>query len=348
MQNYQQIQPFNEFKILSAYEKIKQILQGKLPYPTTAEFYISNRCNHNCLGCHSKDFLRLKSPFMEIGLFKNCVEQLSKVGLEGIDFSGGGEPLLHPDFNEMIEFTNKKGIKSGLITNGIFLKGKSNKRFIENLSFARIAFDASTGKTYKMIHGYDDYSVLIKNIKDLIKQKYRYNSSITIGLKFLISRINYGQILPAAQFARNLGADYIQFKPIMNTKRFDIQNPLIINKIEESFELARRLSTKEFSVVTSLEKTKTKTKCVLSPLHPAIDTLGNVYVCNFFHYRKKTHSIGDLNKNSFNEIWLSKRHKNAIKNIRNRECNLCDCNFKKYMGIINEAIVKNRAHLEFI
>jgi len=348
MESYKYTHPFNEFKILSAYGRIKQILQGELPFPQTLELYISNRCNHKCKGCHSKEFFGLKSPFMEIQLFKEIIGQLSSLGLEGIDFSGGGEPLLHPDFNAMIEFVVKKGVKAGLVTNGIFINRKSDKMLIENLSFIRLALDAANKKTYKRIHGYDDFPLLIENIRHLIKQKRKFNSCITIGLKFLISKMNYSEIFPAAQFAKSLGVDYVQFKLLKGSAKYNLSDS-IQKEIDASLQKTSLLSTKEFFVVGSIKQAgRMRASCKLSLLHPAIDVSGNLYICNYFHHRKRAHRIGNLNRNSFEEIWLSKSHKEAIKNIKKVECNLFDCGFQKYAKIVNEAMGKNKMHLEFI
>jgi MoaA/NifB/PqqE/SkfB family radical SAM enzyme len=83
---------------------------------------------------------------------KECISQFHQIGLSGVEFTGGGEPTLHPQFNEIVEFCYDIGLKVGLCTNGakldkvkklgIFLLGETwHVRFLRRLRVSSSAVE---------------------------------------------------------------------------------------------------------------------------------------------------------------------------------------------------------------
>lgn len=340
-----EISPFEGIKILSCYKEIKQLLQGEIPTPRTVDLFISNRCNHQCIDCHSKVLHNSKS-FLELKKFKEIIDELNELELGGIEISGGGEPLLYPYITEVINYINSKGINIGLITNGIMITKELVKILVKNLRFIRIGFDAENRWTYQKIHGQDDYLRLLDNIRLLIEERAKEKSKVTIGLKYLISKINYKEIVMATKKAKLLNADYIQFKRLCNSNYEIPDNEL--KTVGDLINKAKLMSTAEFRVFGSINRNSIQSKCYLTPLHPCINTSGDVYLCYFFQHRMDTHKIGNLYQNSFREIWASPAHHKAIENIKIEECNLYDCPFHSFIKIVNEAIINDKMHLNFI
>lgn len=341
-----EISPFDEVKILSRYEKIKEIISGSIPLPQTLDLFVSNRCNHSCLGCHSKNLFNLSPPFLKFKEFREKIDELQTVGIEAIEISGGGEPLLNPDIIQFVKYIIKKGMKVGLITNGTIFFKETAQELISNLVYIRVAFDAASPEIYKKIHLVDDYRNLLKNINNLVKTKAGCKSRVLIGLKYLISKINAHQIIEGAKQARELGVDYLQFKPLRNSRYALLDSDL--KKTDELIDRAKVLSTQRFRVNSSLIRMSIKHKCYLTPLHPCIDANGNVYLCYLYQHRGRSHIIGNLYKNSFKKIWFSRAHKKAMGNILPEECNIYDCPFQKYSRLVDEAILKDKMHIDFV
>ncbi|MBU1627758.1 radical SAM protein, partial [bacterium] len=177
------IDPVHSYKILSCFDKVLEIQNGKMPIPRTLEFFISNKCNHSCIGCHSKSLHKDKVEFLDIKKAKEVLDEAKEFGVKGIEISGGGEPLLHPDIIEFVEYTNEKGLKSGLLTNGTVFNKDNIESLVKNLLFIRIAFEAPDKQSYKKIHGVDDFDKLIENIGNLIEVRRKTKSKVTIGTK---------------------------------------------------------------------------------------------------------------------------------------------------------------------
>ena len=161
--------PIGAMKILSCYHEVKQILAGKMPVPRTMEFFLSNVCNHACAGCHSRYLHKSGDQFLDFDTLKDVVTDFAERGVEGVELSGGGEPLMYPQIIQAIAFMRGKGLKVGMFSNGTLLTEELAEFMVQNLLFLRNAFDAGTPGTYKKIHGRADYEKLIHNLRAVVR-----------------------------------------------------------------------------------------------------------------------------------------------------------------------------------
>jgi len=349
--------PIGAMKILSCYREVQQILAGGMPVPRTMEFFLSNVCNHACTGCHSRYMHKNEVQFLDFAKLKEVVNDVAELGVEGIEISGGGEPLMYPQIIPAIAFMRSKGLKVGMFSNGSLLTGELSDFLVQNLLFIRVALDAGNAETYKKIHGRDDFGKLSDNLKSLVKRKTELASArgetagnggglATIGAKYLVSTKNWKELPAAVELAREIGLDYLQFKPLRGSK-FTLeaetldQARAVVRQIEETGD-------EKFQVFGSLGKTRPAGRCFLNPIHPVIDAAGDLYLCAFFHHRKESHRIGNINNQSFPEIWYSERHLEAFRSTSPRECAVYDCPFHEAAALAKEWIVNNKKHLEFI
>jgi MoaA/NifB/PqqE/SkfB family radical SAM enzyme len=93
-------------------------------HPVMAHLIPIRRCNLACAYCNEYDDHSLGVPLAKL---ESRVDHLAKLGISVITISGG-EPLLHPELDELIRHIRKKGIIAGLITNGFLLNPKRIKR----------------------------------------------------------------------------------------------------------------------------------------------------------------------------------------------------------------------------
>ncbi len=336
--------PFTQNKLLSCYNEIKQIKQGKIPVPRTVEFFISNKCQHACQDCHSTSLHNIQPHFIDTKKTKEILSELKELGVEGLEISGGGEPLLHPDFIEIIKDAKIKGFKLGLFTNGIHLDNQLSELILQNFLFVRIALDSATSTTYLKVHNADDFKKLVKKIKQLISLKKQMGSQTTIGLKFLISKLNAHEVDLTIQLAEKIGSDYLQFKSLRNSiQELEAdQAKLIQTKIDDAKK------TSSINLFGSLIKSNIDEPCSLNPLHPLINATGDIFLCAFFQHRKDSHAIGNIHNESFKKIWFGNKHKEAIRNLKIEECNIYDCPFHRLQNYYKQHIEPNKSHFEFI
>src|SRR5216683_5660805 len=97
-------------------------------HPILVHIIPMRQCNLACTYCNEFDDFSKPVPLEEM---KKRLDILADMGTSIITISGG-EPLMHPDLDEVIRHIRNRGMIAGLITNGFFL----NKERIERLNDA--------------------------------------------------------------------------------------------------------------------------------------------------------------------------------------------------------------------
>lgn len=115
---------------------LKALLSTK--HPLLAHIIPMRRCNLSCTYCNEYDDFSKPVPLEEM-----CrrIDRLGALGTSVITISGG-EPLLHPDLDEIIRRIRWNGIIAGMITNGYLLTADRIQRFNRaGLEFLQISVD---------------------------------------------------------------------------------------------------------------------------------------------------------------------------------------------------------------
>src|SRR5437016_12452051 len=95
-------------------------------------------CNIDCGYCNEYDKV---SPPVPTGVMMRRIDKLAELGTSVVAFSGG-EPMLHPDLDDLIRRIRRHGMMAGLITNGYFLVPKRIEALnAAGLDFLQISID---------------------------------------------------------------------------------------------------------------------------------------------------------------------------------------------------------------
>ena len=114
----------------------KALLSTK--HPLLAHIIPMRRCNLSCTYCNEFDDFSKPVPLEEM---QTRIDRLGSFGTSVITISGG-EPLLHPDLDEIIRRIRHNGIIAGIITNGYLLTADRIQRFNRaGLEFLQISID---------------------------------------------------------------------------------------------------------------------------------------------------------------------------------------------------------------
>jgi MoaA/NifB/PqqE/SkfB family radical SAM enzyme len=93
-------------------------------HPVLAHIIPTRRCNLSCTYCNEYDDSSKPVPVQE--MFRR-IDKLAALGTSIISMSGG-EPLLHPELDDLIARVRSHGCLSGMITNGYLLMPDRIKR----------------------------------------------------------------------------------------------------------------------------------------------------------------------------------------------------------------------------
>ncbi|MFN8005534.1 MAG: radical SAM protein [Terriglobia bacterium] len=99
--------------------ELRMIAKGLLStrHVVLAHIIPTRRCNLACTYCNEFDDFSKPVPTAEM---LRRIDDLARLGTSIITISGG-EPLLHPDLDEIIRHMRRRGIIAGMITNGYLL-----------------------------------------------------------------------------------------------------------------------------------------------------------------------------------------------------------------------------------
>jgi MoaA/NifB/PqqE/SkfB family radical SAM enzyme len=117
-------------KVRSAREFVRGLIHQA--HPLLVQIIPIRRCNIDCGYCNEYDKVSAPVP---AGLMMQRIDTLAALGTSVVAFSGG-EPMLHPDLDDLIRHIRRRGMMAGLITNGYYLV----PRRIEELNRAGLDF----------------------------------------------------------------------------------------------------------------------------------------------------------------------------------------------------------------
>lgn len=107
-------------------------------HPILAQIIPMRRCNLACGYCNEYD--KVSDP-VPIEVMKQRIDKLASLGTSIVTLSGG-EPMLHPQVYDIISQVRKRGMLSGMISNGYYLnKDRIKKLNDAGLEYLQISID---------------------------------------------------------------------------------------------------------------------------------------------------------------------------------------------------------------
>lgn len=116
-------------KLIAARRRVRElamIAKGivSTDHPVMAHIVPIRRCNLSCSYCNEYDDV---SKPIALDVMKQRIDELARLGTTIVTISGG-EPILHPELDEIIHHIRSKGIIVGMITNGYLLTAERIQR----------------------------------------------------------------------------------------------------------------------------------------------------------------------------------------------------------------------------
>ena len=315
--------------------------KGKLPPPIELSLDPAHLCNFVCGHCNAQRYLvtNLKEvpadkKIMTKEHLHNLIDFVSDWGVKGICVGGGGEPLMNKNAWDLPSYIHKKGMESGIPTNGSLI----NEQIANEMMYARwvgVSLDAGTREVYKKVHGVDCFDKVIKNLELLVKTKEKTGSKVDLACKYLIRPDNWEDIETACKLSKKIGVQDFHVRPA-DLERKDVKSAIEINynidAINDIFESCHHIEDENFKVYTIVHKYNPKFRvehtfnnCVSSSLMLQACSDGNAYVCadHRLENRFKLGSHYPDPKNILN-FWGSDEHRKLLKSIKvDSECGRC-------------------------
>jgi pyruvate-formate lyase-activating enzyme len=138
---------------------------------------------------------------MPFEMFKTMCDEWKEIGVKGIVITGGGEPTLHPYFNDIVRYTISQGIKVGVITNGTRLKES-----LLECEWVRVSLNAPDSDGHERHTRSKHWKNVINNVGQFKKGRCK------VGLKFLLGEHNKFTEEAVKALCDSLGVGYYDIK----------------------------------------------------------------------------------------------------------------------------------------
>lgn len=107
------------------------------PIPHSLQVALTERCNLNCRFCSVKN--RTRKYEWTLTELITATEKFIGLGTKSVEITGGGEPLCYKGISQYIQYLHERGMKVGLITNGLNINYILNMNIRSYLSWIRIS-----------------------------------------------------------------------------------------------------------------------------------------------------------------------------------------------------------------
>jgi MoaA/NifB/PqqE/SkfB family radical SAM enzyme len=167
--------------------------------PLRVDMSLTFRCQNNCVHCyaggpHETDELTTVQ-------WKHVIDHLYRIGVFILTFTGG-EPTLKEELPELLRYGQKKGLVTGLITNGRRLTDEFFVKSLEEagLDFVQITLESHNPEVHDLITGISgSWKETVAGIRNLIPTQIYTTTNTTLSM------YNAGDFLDTIDFIKELG-----------------------------------------------------------------------------------------------------------------------------------------------
>jgi len=285
--------------------------------PIRVDMSLTFRCQNSCIHCyaggpHETDELSTEQ-------WKQVIDHLYRIGVFILTFTGG-EPTLKEDLLELLSYGQKKGLVTGLITNGRRLTDEKYVRSLgeSGLDFVQVTLESHKPEIHDLMTGImGSWTETVAGIKNLIPTKIYTTTNTTL------SKYNAGDFLDTVDFIKELGVAAFgcnsliysgKAKDVIEDFVFPLEDlKILLPKVQDK---ATKLGLKflwytptQYCKFNPIELGLGIKSCSAAMINMCIGPNGDVYPCQSYF-----ESLGNILKNDWKSIW---NHPLAVK-IRNR------------------------------
>ncbi|MDF2614373.1 MAG: hypothetical protein K0S71_2159 [Clostridia bacterium] len=314
----------------------------------------TNTCNLKCKHCYADSRHCSFPEELNTREAKVLIDDLSSFKVPVLLISGG-EPLLRKDLFELLEYTQKNGIRSTISTNGTLIDKEAARDLKQyGVSYVGISLDGLGAKNdvFRGVTGsFNKAAAGIRHCLD-IGQK--------VGLRFTINRNNYDQLEDIFYFIKEEHIPRVCFYHLAYSGRGNsmIEEDISYEEKRAAVDLIMKKAVefgKSVEILTvdnhadaaylylQVKKNDPKrAEAILKLLHmnggnrsgmafANIDFKGNVHPDQF----TQNHTFGNIRERKFSEIWRNPDNSLAI-DLRSRKTLLKGrCSQCKWLNICN-------------
>jgi MoaA/NifB/PqqE/SkfB family radical SAM enzyme len=187
------------------------------PFPSQILADITEVCNLGCVHCPHPDFKKSEhyaARYLDPDLNAKMVDEVRDHGqglTQYIRYASNGEPLVHPQGYDMIEYAAKNsGVYVTLTTNGTIMNERRTHRLLESkVHMIDISIDAYSPDVYAQIRRGGDLEITRSNVLNLIRWIKESRAETKVVVSYVEQPQNMHETSQFESYWKDQGADYV-------------------------------------------------------------------------------------------------------------------------------------------
>jgi MoaA/NifB/PqqE/SkfB family radical SAM enzyme len=271
--------------------------------PLFSTINITGNCNLSCKYCFFQPRTNIDMDFQS---FKNVIDELVNERVFFVNISGG-EPFLHPQINDILEYSHMKFSHMVVLTNGMNISDDNfrliKKIYLNKKTFPiQVSLDSINENVNKSIRGQSE--IIIENLLKL------HSIGVNIVIAMVITQNNVNSLIESVRYLSRITS----FFHIMNLQDVRYNNNFIedlkLNATEiENIWTEISAVKKELKLSIDIPDERDRfaegcaygAPCMAGFSHIVIDPDLKVRPCD----RLTNKRVGDLSLTSLKQIWNS-------------------------------------------
>ena len=316
------------------------------PLPVRLQIETTDVCNLKCRMCSREVIDGMNTGTMSLEQFKDVVTEISPYYLT---LNGLGEPLIDKTIFEKLEFVHERGIMTAMPTNGTYIFGEKLEKLAQNLpDTLTFSIDGARQDSYEYVRVLGNFDQVIGNYRAILQRRDegKTRRSTRVQILCALQKVNLRDFRPMYKLKKSMpGVDSFSLVPIFD---YDAEGHAFAGLIptrqdvlalhaELDKAIGEARDTEEAEFYRNWKSTSSvwldrdpdspatiyQTSCRVPWYSTYIDTKGRVYPCCYLI--NSPHVMGNINQQSFSEIWQGERYKNFRQSLAHDRTNLVGC-----------------------
>ena len=191
-------------------------------FPSQINVDLIDRCNYACIHCAYSVLAqekKLAHAQLSKELNKKLVDEVRQFGInktQQIRYVASGEPFLHPDIMEILDYAVKNsGVFVTVTTNGSLVNEQRATQLLEmGVGLIDFSLDAFSEETYETIRLHGKLEKVSSNILFMLKKRREGNYKTKIVVSFVVQEKNQREKADFERYWKEQGVDYVIFRKL--------------------------------------------------------------------------------------------------------------------------------------
>jgi len=285
------------------------------------------------------------------------IDEFKAAGCLSLQFTGGGEPTVHPRHEDIFQKALDTGFQCALVSNGYRWRERIFD-ILPKFKWIRVSVDAGTPENYAAIRRvkasawdtvWGNIHRLVESCKGLAEKPY-------IGLGYVVTPQSYKEIYKFSEIAQQAGVDNIRFTALFSTENEIPLLPIyeetcdLIRQSRESFKSVAIHDNFGTRLADLVQREPDYSFCSYQYYTTYVGGDVNVYRCCVLAYNKRgLIPGGDIKNRRFDEFWASDERKQNFREFDAKGCPRCQFNQKnrELLYVTGSTYSGPATHVEF-